>query len=56
MSSRTKPDVQIHENVNVLILTVDNLLTGWPTYIIDFTPEQPGPMVRSICIFVSNKY
>ncbi|KIK76910.1 hypothetical protein PAXRUDRAFT_17866 [Paxillus rubicundulus Ve08.2h10] len=42
MSTRTKPNVQIHENV--LILTVDNLLTGWPTYIIDFTPEQLGPM------------
>ncbi|KAF8833176.1 hypothetical protein BDN67DRAFT_986193 [Paxillus ammoniavirescens] len=49
MSTHTKPDVQIHENV--LILTVDNLLTGWPTYIIDFTPKQPGPMVGSIHIF-----
>ncbi|KAF8834604.1 hypothetical protein BDN67DRAFT_985197 [Paxillus ammoniavirescens] len=49
MSTHTKPNIQVHENV--LILTVDNLLTSWPTYIIDFTPEQPGPMVRSICIF-----
>ncbi|KIK78623.1 hypothetical protein PAXRUDRAFT_16771 [Paxillus rubicundulus Ve08.2h10] len=35
-------DVQIHENV--LILTVNNLLTSWLTYIIDFTPKQLGPM------------
>ena len=31
---------------NVLLLEVNNLLTGWPTYIINFTPEQPGPLVR----------
>ncbi|KIK80213.1 hypothetical protein PAXRUDRAFT_159217 [Paxillus rubicundulus Ve08.2h10] len=54
MPTHTKPDVQVHENV--LIFTVNNLLTGWPVNIIDFTHKPPGPMVRSISIFVSNKY
>ncbi|KIK71965.1 hypothetical protein PAXRUDRAFT_22573 [Paxillus rubicundulus Ve08.2h10] len=40
----TEDDLQVCKNV--LILTVDNLLSGWPMYLIDFTPEQLGPMVR----------
>ncbi|KAF8835027.1 hypothetical protein BDN67DRAFT_1015922 [Paxillus ammoniavirescens] len=38
----TEHNLQVHENV--LILTVDNFLSGWPMYLIDFTPEQLGPM------------
>jgi hypothetical protein len=30
---------------NVVILEIDNLLSGWPTYVLDFTPERPGPLV-----------
>lgn len=30
---------------NVVVMEVDNLLAGWPTYTIDFTPERPGPLV-----------
>ncbi|KAG1789936.1 uncharacterized protein HD556DRAFT_1446513 [Suillus plorans] len=29
---------------NVVVMEVDNLLAGWPTYTIDFTPERPGPL------------
>ncbi|KAG2081009.1 hypothetical protein BD769DRAFT_1684497 [Suillus cothurnatus] len=29
---------------NVVILEIDNLLSGWPTYVLDFTPERPGPL------------
>ncbi|KAI6002450.1 hypothetical protein F5J12DRAFT_894215 [Pisolithus orientalis] len=28
---------------NVIILKVKNLLQGWPAYVINFTPENPGP-------------
>ncbi|KIK91986.1 hypothetical protein PAXRUDRAFT_13494 [Paxillus rubicundulus Ve08.2h10] len=38
----TEHDLQVHKNI--LILTVDNLLSGWPTFLTDFTPEQLGPM------------
>ncbi|KAG2099273.1 uncharacterized protein F5147DRAFT_655871 [Suillus discolor] len=27
---------------NVVVLEIDNLLAGWPTYTLDFTPERPG--------------
>jgi hypothetical protein len=30
---------------NVIVMDIENLLTGWPTYEIDFTPENPGPLV-----------
>jgi len=30
---------------NVIVMDIENLLTGWPTYKIDFTPENPGPLV-----------
>ncbi|KAG2137202.1 hypothetical protein BD769DRAFT_1664105 [Suillus cothurnatus] len=29
---------------NVVVMEVDNLLAGWPTYTINFTPERPGPL------------
>ncbi|KAG0692238.1 hypothetical protein DFH29DRAFT_1009026 [Suillus ampliporus] len=29
---------------NIIVLEIDNLLSGWPTYILDFTPERPGPL------------
>ncbi|KAF9231985.1 hypothetical protein BU15DRAFT_81771 [Melanogaster broomeanus] len=43
--------VDAYENLhiagdNTMVLEVDNLLSGWPTYVIDFTPDQPGPIVR----------
>jgi hypothetical protein len=41
--SSIPPNAQV--SGNVLTLEVDNILNGWPTYIIHFTPEQPGPLV-----------
>ncbi|KAG2128070.1 hypothetical protein BD769DRAFT_1387545 [Suillus cothurnatus] len=29
---------------NVIVMDIENLLTGWPTYEISFTPENPGPL------------
>ncbi|KAG1828030.1 hypothetical protein EV424DRAFT_1537034 [Suillus variegatus] len=29
---------------NVVVLEIDNMLSGWPTYTLDFTPEHPGPL------------
>ncbi|KAG1744519.1 uncharacterized protein EDB91DRAFT_1080634 [Suillus paluster] len=29
---------------NYIVLDVKNLLKGWPTYIIEFTPQKPGPV------------
>ncbi|KAG1728131.1 hypothetical protein EDD22DRAFT_1016266 [Suillus occidentalis] len=29
---------------NVVVIKVDNLLAGWPTYTLDFIPEHPGPL------------
>ncbi|KAG2124046.1 hypothetical protein DEU56DRAFT_828422 [Suillus clintonianus] len=29
---------------NTIVIEIDNLLIGWPTYTIDFTPERPGPV------------
>ncbi|KAG1800384.1 uncharacterized protein HD556DRAFT_1439236 [Suillus plorans] len=34
--------VIIHDNV--IVMDIENLLTGWPTYEIKFTPENPGPL------------
>jgi hypothetical protein len=34
---------------NTIVIEIDNLLIGWPTYTIHFEPECPGPVV-SICI------
>jgi hypothetical protein len=36
---------------NVVVLEVDNMLSGWPTYTLDFTLECPGPLVRIPNIF-----
>lgn len=33
---------------NVIVMDIKNLLTGWPTYEISFTPENPGPLVCNI--------
>lgn len=33
---------------NTIVLEIDNLLLGWPTYVIDYTPDQPGPVVSNI--------
>ena len=32
---------------NTMVLEIDNLLAGWPTYMIDYTPDEPGPIVSS---------
>ncbi|KAG1782181.1 hypothetical protein EV702DRAFT_1192837 [Suillus placidus] len=29
---------------NIVMLEIDNMLSGWPTYTLDFTPERPGPL------------
>ncbi|KAG1724207.1 uncharacterized protein EDB91DRAFT_1255346 [Suillus paluster] len=29
---------------NMVIMEIDNLLAGWPTYTINFTPKHPGPL------------
>ncbi|KAG0705117.1 hypothetical protein DFH29DRAFT_997159 [Suillus ampliporus] len=29
---------------NTIVIEIDNLLIGWPTYTINFTPEHPGPV------------
>ncbi|KIK78131.1 hypothetical protein PAXRUDRAFT_17052 [Paxillus rubicundulus Ve08.2h10] len=50
----TEHNLQVRKNV--LILTVDNLLSGWPTYLIDFTPEQLGPIKILLCLMKSSKY
>jgi hypothetical protein len=36
-------NVTLHDNV--IILEVENLLNGWPTYEINITPQKPGPLV-----------
>ncbi|KAG2123250.1 hypothetical protein DEU56DRAFT_917559 [Suillus clintonianus] len=33
---------------NVIVMDIDNLLTGWPTYEINFTPENPGPLAYPV--------
>ncbi|KAF9222267.1 hypothetical protein BS17DRAFT_767910 [Gyrodon lividus] len=34
----------IKASENTIVLEVSNLLTGWPSYVIDYTPTQPGPI------------
>ncbi|KAG1797338.1 uncharacterized protein HD556DRAFT_1535112 [Suillus plorans] len=29
---------------NVVVLEINNMLSGWPTYTLDFTLEHPGPL------------
>ncbi|KAG1829227.1 hypothetical protein DFJ58DRAFT_825918 [Suillus subalutaceus] len=29
---------------NIVVMDVENLLAGWPTYEINFTPQNPGPV------------
>jgi hypothetical protein len=33
---------------NVILMEVDNLLVGWPTYELNFTPKKPGPLVSKL--------
>ncbi|KAG1764794.1 hypothetical protein EDD22DRAFT_951429 [Suillus occidentalis] len=35
-------NVTLHDNI--LVLEVNNLLNGWPTYKINFIPEKLGPL------------
>jgi hypothetical protein len=39
-------------NTNVIVMDIENLLTGWPTYEIKFTPENPGPLVFNFDPFI----
>ncbi|KAF9218515.1 hypothetical protein BS17DRAFT_770656 [Gyrodon lividus] len=41
---------------NVLILNVNNILSGWPMYVIDFTVENPEPMKLLLCLKDTSKY
>ncbi|KIK97809.1 hypothetical protein PAXRUDRAFT_9953 [Paxillus rubicundulus Ve08.2h10] len=36
-----KSPVIIKASNNTIVIEVDNLLTGWPSYVIDYTPTQP---------------
>ncbi|KAG1864467.1 hypothetical protein C8R48DRAFT_772988 [Suillus tomentosus] len=29
---------------NIIVMDVENLLAGWPTYEVNFTPQNPGPV------------
>ncbi|KAG2099547.1 uncharacterized protein F5147DRAFT_655749 [Suillus discolor] len=40
--------VIIHDNV--IVMDIENLLTGWLTYEINFTPENLGPLKLIICL------
>jgi hypothetical protein len=33
---------------NVMVMDIDNLLAGWPTYEVNFTPRNPGPVVSKL--------
>ncbi|KAG1906582.1 uncharacterized protein F5891DRAFT_975355 [Suillus fuscotomentosus] len=35
---------------SVIVMEIENLLTGWPTYEINFTPKNPGPLKSIICL------
>ncbi|KAG6379030.1 hypothetical protein JVT61DRAFT_11456 [Boletus reticuloceps] len=39
------PMIPVAKN-NTIILEVDNLLINWPTYVINFTPDEPGPIIK----------
>lgn len=43
-NSYALPDMKVAPE-NVIVLHVDNLLAGWPTYVIRYSPDQPGPVV-----------
>ncbi|KAL4062664.1 hypothetical protein V8B97DRAFT_1919402 [Scleroderma yunnanense] len=42
MASKTITPILTTENI--VILEVDNLLSGWPTYIVNFTPKKTSPL------------
>jgi hypothetical protein len=35
---------------NIVVMDVENLLAGWPTYEINFTPQNPGSVVSELNI------
>ncbi|KAG2359778.1 hypothetical protein BDR07DRAFT_1487858 [Suillus spraguei] len=37
-------DQVIVQRDNIIVMDIKNILTGWPTYEINFTPENPGPL------------
>ncbi|KAF9226098.1 hypothetical protein BS17DRAFT_867663 [Gyrodon lividus] len=47
-------NVLVHDNI--LILNVNNILSGWPMYVIDFTVENPGPMKLLLHLKDASKY
>ncbi|KAI5997747.1 hypothetical protein EDC04DRAFT_2893441 [Pisolithus marmoratus] len=42
MSAQSSPTVYLCENT--ILLEVDNILQDWPAYVINFTPENLGPV------------
>jgi hypothetical protein len=42
--------VIIHDNV--IVMDIKNLLTSWPTYEIKFMPENLGPLVSHLDLFI----
>ena len=47
------PKIPVAQN-NTIVLEVDNLLVDWPTYVIKFTPDQPGPLVHALYLVYGN--
>lgn len=43
-SLEARPSIMLAPK-NTMVLEVDNLLSGWPTHVIDYTPDEPGPIV-----------
>ncbi|KIK84608.1 hypothetical protein PAXRUDRAFT_152873 [Paxillus rubicundulus Ve08.2h10] len=41
------PPHTVQASNNTVVLEVDNLLVGWPAYVINYTPSHPGP-IKSI--------
>ncbi|KAG0695862.1 hypothetical protein DFH29DRAFT_879738 [Suillus ampliporus] len=35
---------------NFIVINVENLLIDWPTYLLEFTPKNPGPVKLILCL------
>ena len=44
------PNITINQN-NIIVLEIDNLLSNWPTYVLNYIPEQPGPLIQFPLIY-----
>jgi hypothetical protein len=38
----------VHLLKNVLVINVDNITDDWKTYVLSFTPHEPGPLVSQL--------